>query len=489
MSMDRDESIILRVGRPGAGKSWSFVEYLVNSYLRDHDGPVYTNVPLNVDECVKYCQKRYKLTDDQAEAWRARIRLFPAAVVQRWLDGEDTPQTYFAGLYEERVREALAGEGYEYDDDSEAANEIRREVEDPLARSLVVIDEAGKMWPNTVEDSDRKKQAAALAKWCRTIRHHGCKLIFVIQDEKQLSANVRRLAGVMLECVNIASRREPITGALIGDWLQLRAKLFRSYLTYIQEIEYIKNGDGWEADHQTVRPLLPKYFPLYDSHNNEGKSSGEEEKRHWERFGLVRFMAWLLARNAFNWGWRFSLLVLVWVIFLPPFMLGLHGFRYVRDELPRLYNEKVKGDRAQTASVAPSDRPPVQAAAGNVAELPPDVLRAELVAARHRASELEQRLGASSNLVYIDETGAITDDGDRWRIGSQIEFGRYKGEIVHAVDVEGGRVRLASGVVLRLRRSSDSEARSPDTKGSGVDGELPAGEKRRTDRQRPGKAE
>jgi len=71
MSLNRREVLFLRTGRPGAGKSWSLVRYLVDEWLPDHPGRVFTNLPLQIEAIAEYVGR-----GDREKAQRTLDRLF-----------------------------------------------------------------------------------------------------------------------------------------------------------------------------------------------------------------------------------------------------------------------------------------------------------------------------------------------------------------------------------------------------------------------------
>lgn len=479
MSFDRRDTFIMRSGAPGAGKSWSVTRYVVDDWLPNHAGPVYTNLPLNVSAIRAYVQRRYRLSDAKADEMVARIHLFPQKYVGQWLDGEGTPAAYFAELEAAKLDELEEFERAELLAD---LPEGQRPSLGILGGALVVLDEAGKMWPNTTEDPSRKACVAEFVKWLRTLRHEGCRLVFLVQDEKQLNASIRRLVTVHLQVLKLDSRREPVTGAMFSDWLQAWAFVFRFYTSWIRESEFVKDGaETWVEDHSYATPLWAKYFPLYDSHNREGAGhGGAEEEFEWQRFssrnpfklfGALRFALWLIGRNAINWGWRFTLGVVLWLLVGPPFWFGFVGFKWARVQVQLLF----AGKRAVATGELGGQQvtPQIAGKSSKGKGSPVDQLQQDLLAERARRSELEQRLGAASGIVVVHDKGAVTDDGDYWEVGQPIEFGFYRGQVVESVDVHRGRVRLVNGVVLRLRRQADSA--NANASGPVVAGALPRG--------------
>lgn len=468
MSLDRRATVMMRTGRPGSGKTWSLVRYLVDDYLVNHQGKVFTNLPLNVEAIVQYVAGR---KDERAqESLRQRLVVIPPEVGEKWLAGLETPETYFSGLHAEEL--AAAGLSPE-----EAAEGDELGIVNPLKNALVCIDEAGKMWPNRVDSATRKEITFSFVRWLRTLRHDGARIVLIVQDAKQLDASVRRLVAVELLTTNLAERREPVTGALMGDWFQILAKITRRYVTWCQEQEFVGEGDGMVLDHSFARPMHVKYFKLYNSHNREDGSTGGEEAMEWERFGILRFAWWVYQRNFFPWSLRLCLVALLWLLVAPPFAFAWRAVTWLRTDFVVLLSEQMKvkafaspgGDGGKTSSpraTATATTPVgttgrVTAGKKVTAESDSLALLKELEVERRLRSELEQRLGAASGLVLVDAVGVITNEGDRWNVGDTIDIGAYAGQTVLRCDSVRGRCELSSGVVLRLRRPSDGQASSP----------------------------
>lgn len=456
MSLDRRSTLMLRCGRPGSGKTWSLVRYLVDEFIPDHAGVIHTNLPLNVPAIVKYCVRRYgKGTDAEKAAYgdkvATRIKLIPSDVEQSWLAGHSFPGDYFAGL---ETSDAVTL-GY---DSLEQAHEDPSFV-GPLKQALVVIDEAGKMWPNRMEGGkkERKDQTFEMTRWCRTIRHDGARLILICQDEKQLDASLRRLVDVELHTTNLAVRREPITGALLGDWFQLKAKFTGRYITWCQEREIVSDGLEMSEEHAYARPMATKYFELYNSHNREDGTTGGEETLEYLRFGWFRFLWWLWRRNWPAWSLRLVFLLAVYAVVCPPFSLAFRLMKFIRTD-GVAFIKGAKADLSKPPGEAGQGGKASPAIVGASASPEGATLLKQLQDERALRSELEQRLGASSSVVLVDSKSVVTEDGDTWYVGKYIEFGAYAGQLVAEVDPARGRVQLANGVRLRLRRLSDSPA-------------------------------
>lgn len=338
MGLDKRDTLMFRTGLPGSGKSYSLTKYIVEEYLPTHDGVVYTNVPLKPEAIAEYYvrQRGHRSVREkmQAEEFVAkRIHLIPEATDVAWEAKESTPEDFFNELWEKM----LADEGLTRQSSREAIKEAG--LVHPLNHALLVFDEAGRKWPSN-GSGKMDETTAKFVNFIRTLRHTGARMCLVMQDSAQVAAPIRRLKATELHCTNLRSQIEPCTGADMDDWFQLWAKLTGTYYTICREEEYVSIGQGKEELAKVNASIMwPKYFDLYDSHNSPGDVSGEEEPPQWQRYGWIKFIIWIVSRNFINWGWRLSLLVLIYVMIGPPFYYG-----------PKIFNGLI--NKAQEVALA-----------------------------------------------------------------------------------------------------------------------------------------
>lgn len=478
-ALDRRETVMARTGLPGHGKSWSLVKYIIEVWIPEHDGVIFTNVPLLVAVICDYFASRAPKgkREEVRERVRKRIHLIPSEVDQTWLDGTSNPREYFDALAGE-LRNAVGqdepgDETAESDVDGQAAEEREREkpaVEHPLRRSLVVIDEAGKMWP-AMPSKERKPQNDAVKAWIATLRHYGARVCFVCQDLAQLDAGIRRLCAVELRCTKVNTQPEPVTGALIDDWFQLLAKFTGVYLSWIREVEIYKEDRSEIEGRVTSGIMWPKYFRFYDSHNNPGEASGAEELPQYKRFGFVKFGLWLVGRNLFNWGWRAVLVGGLWALFGPPFWIGPKVAVAAVNKAMEVANGNaanlaMPGDRKPDASAGAVTVAGKSTPGGDRSQV--ETLMADLAAERKRAADLEQKLGVASGVVGLVGQWVLMGDGTQIHVGESYSDGPYKGRKVVSVDARNRAVRLDNGVQLRLslgqavHAAGDAAASTPE---------------------------
>src|ERR1044071_2512890 len=92
---------MIRTGLPGSGKSWSLVKYIVEEWIPNHTGIIYTNVPVNVEALADHfaglapSDRRNVVREKIA----SRVVRIPDHLEQEWVDGLSTPEDYFDGLW------------------------------------------------------------------------------------------------------------------------------------------------------------------------------------------------------------------------------------------------------------------------------------------------------------------------------------------------------------------------------------------------------
>jgi len=461
----RRETLTLRTGLPGSGKSWSAVRYIVDEWIPNHRGPVYTNLPLNIEEIVRYCARgRGEAAQRKRQEIRERIHLIPQEVDERWDNWHDKEYT------EEEI-ESEGPVGY-----FNRLSDGLEEGTSALAGALIILDEAGKKWPSQATDSSRKSAVAILVRWLATLRHEGARLVLLCQNQNQIAPAIRRLAAIEFQVLNRNSEPEHLTGTAIEDWMQLWAKLTGFYIQWIREVEY-RNESGVFAETKSyTRWLTRVYFPLYRSHSRDGGGTGAEEKQEWERFGWFRLVLWVFSRNWFAWSWRAASVVLLILAFTPPVNGASRLLGWFMHTLPEVISSGMKRtkteDKKQTAEKTALQK--MQAAEHQ---------------AENRVAAAEKTGLAALGVVLLDENGVLSDEGIYYAVGEKFPL---LGRMVklESVDVRRSAAKFGDGSVLRLSRNAsgsrlEKESTKPlpgtssafgTTGGGGAAGTRPAGD-------------
>lgn len=141
-----DPVVFLIVGPPGSGKSYHRVRWIVDSFLPNRSGALYSNLPLDADTIAE----EFEGTETKVEG---RLCSIPREVLAEWARFEGGPWDYFAD---------------------------REDGTNPLDKAHVIFDECHVYLPKGA------KSPAAWRKrwedWLGTIRHRGCTVEFITQD-------------------------------------------------------------------------------------------------------------------------------------------------------------------------------------------------------------------------------------------------------------------------------------------------------------------
>ncbi|MCR9119583.1 MAG: hypothetical protein NXI22_21835 [bacterium] len=446
------------IGRNGSGKSWSIARYIAEEWIPNHAGRVFTNVPLKVDAIADYCLKRYKIPREQTID---RIRVIPWEVEEKWAEASECPQEYFEDLY----NEWLAAAGVD-PSDYETTGELQDAAEaldvfHPLEMSLVILDEAYNYWPNDKDkDEGKKLQANRVNQWLSTIRHEGARLIFVCQNDMQLSAGLRRYVASEIFLTSLGDWPLPFIGMPVDDLLQIIAKITGVHLKWVRES--VEIADGKEL--AQVAPartwfLDARIFNLYESRHKRGGGRGKEEPPAWKRLPWPKFLKWWIGRNWLGVSKAALVLLAVLVLIYPGGYL-FKGFAWLRSSATDFImeaNGKKRGKSANAKAKPEADETAV--------ELTPKVT--ELLAVVDDLTRERDRLRAAldrgAELVLIDAEFIQTADGRRYGKGATIRDGQHEGKKISSFSAALRSARLDDGTELRLSPRQPLEpARSPE---------------------------
>lgn len=458
MSLDSQTTIQLMIGRQGAGKSWSIARYVAEEWIPNHAGRVFTNVPLKVDAIADYCLRHYKIPREETID---RIRVIPWEVEERWEAATECPKEYFDALYDEWLQDAgINREHYdtlgELQDAAEAV-----EVFHPLETALVILDEAYNYWPSARStDEGKKRQAENVNQWLSTIRHEGARLIFVCQNEMQLSKGLRDYVAAEIFLTSLGDWPLPFIGMPVDDLLQIIAKITGFHLKWVRESVEIADGKelAQVAPAQTWF-LDSRIFNLYESRHKRGGGRGKEEPPAWKRLPWPKFLKWWVGRNWLGVSKAALVLLAVLVLIYPGgyFFKGLAWLRSSATDFIMEANAKKRGKSAAAKAKPEADETAV--------ELTPKVT--ELLGVVEDLTRERDRLRAAldrgAELVLIDAEFIQTADGRRYGKGATIRDGKHEGKKISSFSAALRSARLDDGTELRLSPRQPLEpARAPE---------------------------
>lgn len=446
--------IRLTTGKPGDGKTWSIVRRTCKEWIPDKEvGTLWTNLPLKLDELSAFAQAKHGLTDDEL---RSKIRVIPQEEIDRWRRGSSNPAIYFQMIAE--------------DEDC-----------NPLDKSHVIIDEAGKIWPsNSRKTADEKRAIDAVAEWLATIRHEGATIELICQDSRQIDRKLVQMVGEHLVMNNTAEEKEPIGGCRKGDWYQLYSGLFlRESITWIRCTRSLPQGEKLEAVETSTAWLDPLWFKYYDSYNKPGAESGTRRKQPWERMNALALVGWFILNNLPNLAIRAAGVSFVaWLCFFGG---GGWCVEYLNSQINLGMGKKTQATASQepgrrdpnspeTATKnapgrhlslpTPADDPAAIAANFDKEQLVRQLRRVleDLRIARDQAQKMQRQLDEqklaiadASAVALITNNGFSFTNGDFYHVDEPISWGPYAGDVAMRVEPTRGLVRMRSGRVLRMQ--------------------------------------
>lgn len=255
------ETVRIRTGQPGSGKTYSVVRELLD-WLGETDGTVFHNLPLNVDAFADH----FVGSGTSPGRIRERLVRIPEEVEQSWRLCKSGPADYFDQF------ESIAG-------------------------AWILIDEGHTVCARSHEASHRRKWSAFTAE----LRHRGACLEFLTQHSSQIADEVEVHISCWIECRNRENERDPFCHIPMSDWWQFGAKLSGSYSAVVMAQEYTNQMRKWVPNDKLRQwPLDPRFYVYYDSYAGpkHGGASGRLphpwESRSWP--GLV----WWFVRK--HWG-------------------------------------------------------------------------------------------------------------------------------------------------------------------------------------------
>ncbi len=452
MSLNKKSSIGVMLGQPGSGKSWTATRYLVDEFLPNKKGMFLTNVPVNVEAIADYVSYR---DDCDPEDVLERIHVIPRHLVKEWQSGAGDFDEYFDQLWV-RICDAE-----NLDPDDPEAIKHRH----PLSGACVMLDEAKKFLPRSPEKY-QKPFVERVFKWLATVRHEGCRVIFIAQTDDQLHKELMSLAGFRIDLSNLGDLPLPRVGIRADTVFQFWAKLGFHYWQWVQEEEFVTISRKPELTKSRRWFLSPHYFQFYDSTDKEDGTSGHEQVPEYIEFGWPRFLLWVIKENF--WGLAYALGVfLLAFVFVWPVGLLWTIWSWAMLELPKLITPDF-----QAAATAPKDPgqggttpgrgTPELVKQNETMRLTLKEMAVKLADLEAMNQRYEEQAESASQITLIDKSGVILSNGDRVNVGERVAVGPFQGRRVESVDPRGRLAVLDDGKQLRLRSSIFTEPEQPE---------------------------
>lgn len=429
---------VITTGVMGVGKSYTRVRLLAESWLRDPDLRIVSNIDLNREAIGEYAAAKYG-ADPAAVA--DRIRRIPEEVIDEWRRELSGPWEYWAGV--------------------------------DLSNTHIIIDESHEVC-SKLHKNDHVRN---WQEWIRTIRHRGATVEFISQTDEDFPPAMRAICQKKFYISTGEDIRDPYVNIAFDDWYQLWAKFVSGkYQPRIAQEEYlVMDGKPKRNDIQWFT-REPWVFELYNSEQATAEgTSGARRKKAWEKFGRLGFLAWFAKRNTF----RVLLSPKVWVMAFVLFA-SCGGGSWAYGQMVGFLNatmsqqlgmesekkdQKPKGviDPEQKILVARGDYELHRKEHKRLLELQ-QVNARKLTQLQMTNRELERqyldalsvvdryRLEAErgSKIRMLTPSLVVMENGDQIRAGQEVRSGRYAGQSVVSINFPQREVSLSSGVVLRM---------------------------------------
>lgn len=413
-------TIQLTTGAVGTGKTYSRVHWIVTEFLPKYDGTLITNLPLHKDVIIDYVSKRYKISPDKLVD---RIQFISSEVLQTWFadTGNSGPWDYF------------------------------REMN--LTNTHIMIDEVHNFVPNSTR-FDPKVQ-----KWVQffgEIRHRGCTIELITQDEGNIAKSVREKAIYKMRIVSCETESDEMFKIPYGDWYELRAAFTREYCPKIAEVT---TAEGVKKDRQRIRSFYRDkfYFKFYDSYSSPfaGGLAGTAQKHEFQRRSFFGVLWWFFCRN-YEPLLKFAGIFIVVILGCSGMGAWLFG-----DVLVKRFVSVGSANFGAVAKTPKSTKPSVVVnnSPNNVNSNPslsnPDSpelqkLKSEIKAVKDVNTRLLSQLGINSSVTMLFPDKIVLNNGYIYSIGDIIDYGVFKNKTLESIDYAKRSFKLSDGNVYRL---------------------------------------
>ncbi|QDU58333.1 zonular occludens toxin domain-containing protein [Aeoliella mucimassa] len=481
--------VVFITGAPGAGKSYCCV-YDLFQRLKEHEGPVVTNLPLKVEE---FSGAVSKATGRELESVKDQLILIPQTVLANWKEGNSSPA---------ELRESPWLVGLE-----------------TVKGAVFILDECHLFYP--ASDPSRK---TLWESWLGEVRHEEwAGVYFVSQDQSKVGPAIKIHSELRYELTKADKLRDPWFGIELGLWWEVIASFTGDYWLSVQVVQFRRQMGKMREDGVRLSRLMPFYFDLYESLSATGGGTSSKQAATMLLEHQKRPVFWFEERNGRKWmpTWLWFLrrtwvrvtsrLVLVavvgWLCFgggvaylLDSWMDGSKSMMAANAEEQSV--EKVirldgeKGTRS--FSTVGKESKLSEASAVEFAELlkglpeaerktvldqmsvlrdQVETERARIRAEREAEEEAREKRRRSIRVVAIDGKRVWLSDGSDIREGETIVGGEFDGAKIEKVDTWRRRVTFDDGVMLGMGAPSgllDSAKPADGGSGSKPAGSSPA---------------
>jgi hypothetical protein len=282
------------VGVPGSGKSYTRTRWIIEEFIPNEEGILYTNLPLNKPVIVDHFVKK----GYSEKVLNERIQIIPEDTLKLWqvlevvdkAGNQMPPKNDSFTAYEEGTNAALL----DYTDKQyEFVGPWLYFQDKDIEGSHILFDEI----QNFVNMRSYRGLKTLWGNWLSTIRHTGATIEFMTQREARVPKEVKEIAETRLDIVPNKSERLKYLPILNYDYYQLCKGLFNMDLNSSTVFESSASAGG-KLKKGTPKKYRfdPRFFKFYNTSGESGKGDSRK-KEPWEKlskFGLIR---WFVGRN------------------------------------------------------------------------------------------------------------------------------------------------------------------------------------------------
>lgn len=423
--------ISLTFAPSGTGKSYRRgPHWVINEWLRDYSGVLYTNLPLFVDKIVEFYILKYPKDKQSAERLRSRIVIIPDEVMNSWKHKASGPWDYFKDV--------------------------------DLGGAWIQLDEIH----NFVSTQDAKEWVEKWRFFLGELRHRGLvQFECISQYETKIATAIRHEAGLDRSMYNCEDFPHPWTGATFKDWWTLCAAFTGEYKPIVFEREY-HTVMKKKVTRKTVQFCIEKqYYDLYDSYSKPiaGGSAGDASKAHiWKTKTKWEMVQWFFARNYLHLLLRvLGLVVLLYLFAFGGITRLSDGFVYMAGHIGPALDKQKSQEKADKATQKPksvsisSTTTLITSAAGNDSNVNSDDTHrhqqdVQIAEIKEKLALLEEKEKHGWKCVFISSRHVSFENGQSFQIWEIIGTGPYQGKVISYINFKKRYFQFSTGEIVWL---------------------------------------
>ena len=438
------------VGVPGSGKSYTRVRWIIEEFLVNEEGILYTNLPLHIEVFLDYFEKK----GYDRFILESRIFVIPSDVLRLWKTRDEKGMPPKNPDYVEAEDDLYSGEESEY-------SEMQYEYIGPwtyfqhkdISGAHILLDEIQEL----VHTGSAKKLRTEWNNWLSTIRHENATIEFMTQLDMRVPTELKGIAETKLEIIPNKSKRFPLLPVLNYDWYQMWKGWFDMDMnsSTVHESTTGKGGKKEAVGKPKKYRFDPRFFKFYDTSNRTtSKKKSSRKKEPWELYSKLQLGFWFFRRN--------YLCCVLGVAYFFAGLFMLNGGTYKLLELFTKFNSKNKDQYMAEKAGMTVEAYRQKKLTEKITE---DVTKA--LEAKHlkQMAHINKRLNSkvvqgkkdkdlpiiersehyTLSFIPADNSYAILSDGHEIYVGSVLLKGKFKDKKISKISFDDRSVFLVSG--------------------------------------------